>query len=75
MSIVYAPMKSARWNRRRRARPVTTNFTEAQIRAALDGTFSHVYGWKEAVPVDFIPSHSNIHIAAANARWRNEKAR
>lgn len=71
MSIVYAPMKSARRNRRRRACPVATIFTKAQIRAALDGTFTHVYGWKEAVPLDFIPTHGNIHVAAAKARWRN----
>lgn len=53
----------------KRRRPIAAAFTEAEIRAALDGTFSHVFGWKETVPIDFIPSHQNIYVMAARVRW------
>lgn len=70
--MIYAPMAAPRKSRRRRARPIAPTFTEAEIRTSLDGTFSHVFGWREAVPLDFIPRHENVHIMAALTRWRSE---
>lgn len=72
--MICAPMAAPRTNRRRRARPVAPTFTEAQIKAALDGSFSHVFGWRKAVPLDFIPRHENIHVMAALTRWRGAVA-
>lgn len=73
--MIYAPLVTPKRNRRRRARPVAPTFTEAEIRTALDGTFTRVFGWRETVPLDFIPRHENIHILAASTRWRFRGAR
>lgn len=52
-----------------------SDFTEAQIRASLDGTFTSVGGRRAAVPHDFIPSHEQP-FAAAGRSWITEtKAR
>lgn len=52
-----------------------SDFTEAQIRAGLDGTFTHIGGRRIAVPRDFTPSHENAHIAAGRGWMTETKAR
>lgn len=52
-----------------------SDFTEAQIRARLDGTFTHIGGRRTAVPRAFIPSHQNAHIAAGRDWMTETKAR
>lgn len=52
-----------------------SDFTESQIRAALDCTFTHVGGRRITVPPDFIPSHQPP-LAEAGRSWITEtKAR
>lgn len=49
-------------------------FTETQIRAALDCTFTQIDGRRIAVPRDFIPSHEHIHGEAGRGWMTEEKA-
>ena len=52
-----------------------SDFTEAEIRASLDGTFTSIGGRRVVVPRDFVPSHENTHIAAGRGWMTETKAR